>query len=51
LSFAAPGVDARTCVTRWRGEDCDYGMAVEGLLHKDGLDKKLVEAAGIEKYL
>jgi hypothetical protein len=35
LSFAAPAVDAGTCVTQWRGEDCDYGMAVEGLLHRD----------------
>lgn len=35
LRSAAPGVNAGTCVTRWRGEDCDYGMAVEGLLGRD----------------
>jgi hypothetical protein len=28
-------VDAGTGVTRWQGEDCDYGMAVEVLLRRD----------------
>jgi hypothetical protein len=40
LSYAAPEVDAGTCVTRWQGENCDYGMAVEGLLRRDG-EKRL----------
>ena len=35
LRDAAPEVDAGTCVTQWRGEDCDYGMVVEGLLRRD----------------
>jgi len=35
LQHGAPGVDAGTCVTRWRGEDCDYGMAVEALIYRD----------------
>jgi hypothetical protein len=36
LQHAAPEVDATTCVTRWQGEPCDYGMAIEGLLRRDG---------------
>ena len=36
LQHAAPKVDAKTCVTRWQGERCDYGMAIEGLLRRDG---------------
>ena len=36
----APDVDAGTCVTRWRGEDCDYGMAIDGLLRRDGANRK-----------
>jgi hypothetical protein len=36
LQQAAPEVDATTCVTRWQGEPCDYGMAIEGLLRRDG---------------
>jgi hypothetical protein len=36
LQHAAPEVDAKTCVTRWQGEPCDYGMAIEGLLRRDG---------------
>jgi hypothetical protein len=36
LQQAAPEVDAKTCVTRWQGESCDYGMAIEGLLRRDG---------------
>jgi hypothetical protein len=35
LRHLAPEVNAETCVTRWRGEDCDYGMAVEVLLGRD----------------
>jgi hypothetical protein len=35
LRHVAPEVDAGTCVTQWRGEDCDYGMVVEGLLRRD----------------
>jgi hypothetical protein len=36
LRQAAPEVDGKTCVTRWQGESCDYGMAIEGLLRRDG---------------
>ena len=35
LSRAAPAVDAKTCVPHWRGEDCDYGMAIAALLQRD----------------
>ena len=35
LSAGAPDVDAGTGVTRWQGEACDYGMAVEALLRRD----------------
>jgi hypothetical protein len=36
LTAIAPRVDSSTCVTKWRGEDCDYSMAVEALLARDG---------------
>ena len=36
LRDAAPEVNAKTCVTRWRGEKCDYGMAIDALLQRDG---------------
>ena len=36
LLQAAPSVDARTCVTKWCGETCHYGMAIHGLLRRDG---------------
>jgi hypothetical protein len=36
LQEAAPAVNARTCITRWAGESCDYGMAMDGLLQRDG---------------
>jgi hypothetical protein len=29
-------VDAKTCIPHWHGEDCDYGMAIEALLRRDG---------------
>ena len=35
LSRETSDVDAQTCVTRWQGEDCDYGMAIEALLRRD----------------
>lgn len=35
LAQMAPAVDAGTCVTHWRGERCDYGMAVDGLLGRE----------------
>lgn len=31
----APAVTARTGVTRWTGEYCDYGMAVDALLSRE----------------
>ena len=36
LSSVASAVDSRTCITQWRGEDCDCGMAIEALLQRDG---------------
>jgi hypothetical protein len=36
LQRDAPKVDAKTCVTRWQGEPCDYSMAIDGLLKRDG---------------
>ena len=38
LADAAPQVTATTGVTRWQGEDCDYAMAVEALLRRDGAE-------------
>jgi hypothetical protein len=35
LKRTAPGVNAQTCITQWRGEDCDYGMAIDALLLRD----------------
>jgi hypothetical protein len=35
LAQIAPEVDASTCVSQWRGERCDYGMAVDGLLTRE----------------
>jgi hypothetical protein len=35
LHLATPNVNAATCVTHWQGEDCDYGMAIDALLHRD----------------
>ncbi len=35
LSCAAPDIDSGTCVSNWRGEDCDYGLAIEALLVRD----------------
>ena len=35
LRALAPNVTPATGVTRWAGEDCDYGMAIEGLLARD----------------
>lgn len=36
VGVLSPGVGERTCVTKWQGENCDYGMAVEGLLGRLG---------------
>ena len=38
----APKVDSTTAVTKWRGEDCDYGMVVEGLLGRDGVPRDII---------
>jgi len=38
LQQNAPDVDERTCITRWRGEQCDYGMAIDALLRRDGMN-------------
>ena len=43
LKWITPGVDSGTCVTSWRGEDCDYGMAIDALLKRDGLDHRDIE--------
>jgi hypothetical protein len=34
LSVYAPDVSPLTCVPYWQGENCDYGMAVDGLLSR-----------------
>jgi len=34
LRQLAPNVTPQTCVPRWYGERCDYGMAVDGLLRR-----------------
>ena len=36
LRDAAPTVNSHTCVPHWAGEHCDYGMAVDALLKRDG---------------
>ena len=35
LAGIAPQENASTAITRWRGEECDYTMAVEALLVRD----------------
>jgi hypothetical protein len=35
LDTIAPEVGSTTCVTHWTGEDCDYGMVIDGLLYRD----------------
>ena len=35
MKTLAPDVDSNTCVTQWAGESCDYGMAMDGLIHRD----------------
>jgi hypothetical protein len=35
LQQIAPEVGAGTCVPEWRGDHCDYGMAVDGLLGRE----------------
>jgi hypothetical protein len=37
LAKIAPAVTATTCIPRWAGETCDYGMAIDALLKRDGL--------------
>ncbi len=36
LGRLAPNVHAATAVSHWQGEDCDYGMAIDTLLLRDG---------------
>ena len=36
LRHPAPNVDSKTCIPHWRGESCDYGMAVGALQQRDG---------------
>ena len=40
LRAMAPDVDAHTCVSKWRGEDCDYGMAIDALLERDDVPRR-----------
>jgi hypothetical protein len=35
LSKLAPEVHSGTAVSRWQGEDCDYGIAIDALLRRD----------------
>ncbi len=35
LRSEAPSVTSATCITHWRGESCDYGMAIDALLWRD----------------
>ncbi|QIB64636.1 DUF222 domain-containing protein [Kineobactrum salinum] len=35
LRNIVPDINARTAVTRWSGESCDYGMAVDALLQRE----------------
>jgi len=35
LRSVAPSVTSTTCITHWRGESFDYGMAVDALLWRD----------------
>ena len=35
LRCQAPTVTTTTCTPNWQGENCDYGMAVDGLLQRD----------------
>ena len=35
LQASAPTVDFETAVTKWRGESCDYGMAIDALISRD----------------
>ena len=37
LQEMAPGVDANTCKPEWYGDSCDYGIAIQSLLRRDGL--------------
>ena len=36
IEVMAPHVDATTCIPSWFGDSCDYGVAVEALLRRDG---------------
>ena len=36
LQEVAPTVESNTCITGWTGEQCDYGMAIDALLQRDG---------------
>jgi hypothetical protein len=36
LCDAAPTVNSKTCITHWSGENCDYPMAIDVLLQRDG---------------
>jgi hypothetical protein len=36
VNTMAPDVDPTTCINGWTGEDCDYGMVIDGLLERHG---------------
>ena len=33
---AVPAIDANTCIPHWEGERCDYAMAIDALLQREG---------------
>lgn len=46
LEIIAPEVDAHTLVPHWSGEDCDYGMAVDGLLRRKPAEGRVTGETG-----
>ena len=38
------GQDGETCIPRWHGEECDYGMVIDALLRRDELGRPRLDA-------